>query len=458
MRFLRSRRSFVGAGALAALVAVTLFVVLPALASNAGDYVNPPSADGVLPLDVPVGGTGDCANLFPNLGGGVSEYDNVNPKTKANLASGHNDNVTFGLTMHTTNNQAQMLDLISSGAEILGIGIKGGTQSTAYNYVTGPYVTGTNNGYVTADSGLHAPLQSFTLSGNTETGSQFYSISQLTVCYRPLGSVSGRVYDDLNQSGAYSAGDSGLGGWTVNLYQGAATTPAATATSAADGTYHMNVVFDGTSDYRLCESHGGTWAQTEPTGSTASCESGDLAKGWALPTPSSTQSISKNFGNVAAITCTGPGFGPATYEIGTCKPTQTYVFNSGILNGKPFVSYWVGDTSLGAVPTVEKVTLPDPIQTNGQPQYRNLFYQDGAGFPVDASHLQQMLYCTRDPRSSEFGLTPPYDAVGATGSDVVLPSGQTSCVISLRIYVDAAGNGWLEVYDYSLTDSIRTSG
>jgi hypothetical protein len=125
------------------------------------------------------------------------------------------------------------------------------------------------------------------------------------------------------------------------------------------------------------------------------------------------------------------------------------VFNSGILNGKPFVSYWVDDTSQAAVPTVEKVTLPDAIQ-NGQPQYRNLFYEDGGGFPVDASSLRPMQYCNLDPRDgSEFGLN---------ASAGVLPSGETSCIISLRIYVDAAGNGWLEVYDYSLTDSIRSSG
>lgn len=444
MEFLRPKRRLGVLAGVATLACVALVIVLPALASNPGDYVNPPSAAGVLPVDVPIGGTGDCANLFPTLGS-VSEYDNVNPKTKANLASGHNDNVTFGLTMHTANNQAQTLDLTSAGAEILGIGIKGGTQSTAYNY------TGTAGGYVTSDSALHAPLQSFAVSGGVETGSQFYSISQLTVCYRPLGSVSGRVYDDLDQSGAYSSGDTGLGGWTVHLYQGASTTPAATATSAADGTYHMNVVFDGTSDYRLCESAaGGTWAQTEPTGSTAGCESGDLAKGWTLTKPGSTQSLSKNFGNVAAITCTaGSTFGPANYRVGTCKPTQRYVFNSGIMNGKPFVSYWVGDTSQAAVPTVEKVTLPDAIQ-NGQPQYRNLFYEDGGGFPVDASSLRQMQYCNLDPRDgSEFGLS---------ASAGVLPSGETSCIISLRIYVDAAGNGWLEVYDYSLTDSIRSSG
>jgi hypothetical protein len=447
MEFLRKKRRLAVLGSVAAALAgATLFVVLPALASNPGDYVNPPSTGaGVLPKDVAIGGTGDCANLFTGLGN-ISEYDNVNPKTKSNLVSGNNDNVTFGLTMHAPTNQTQTLDVTSSGAEILGIGIKGGTQSTAYDY---------RPGHVSGDTGLHAPLQSFSVSGGVETGTQFYSISQLTVCYRPLGSVSGIVYDDLDQSGSHSAGDTGLGGWTVNLYQGASNTLAATATSAADGSYHMSLVFDGTSDYRLCEMPpSGTWAQTEPT-TTAGCTGGELAKGWTITKPTPSQSVSKNFGNVAAITCaTGP-FGPANYRIGTCKPTQRYVFNSGILNGKPFVSYWVDDTSQTAMPTVEKITLPDPIQ-NGQPQYRNFFYEDGAGFPVDASSLKQMQYCLLDPRSTEFGLNAPYDQVSGDGA--VLPSGETSCIISLRNYVDAAGNGFLEVYDYSLTDTIRSSG
>src|SRR5438477_570960 len=96
--------------------------------------------------------------------------DRYRVETLRTTGSGHNDNVTFGLTMHTANNQAQTLDLTSAGAEIVGIGIKGGTQSTAYNYATG-----TAAGYVTADSALHAPLQSFTVSGGVETGSQFYS-------------------------------------------------------------------------------------------------------------------------------------------------------------------------------------------------------------------------------------------------------------------------------------------
>jgi len=129
--------------------------------------------------------------------GTVKEYDNVNPKTATGLKSGNNDGVTFDLKMNTANNQAQTLDVTaaSGGVAIYGIGIKGGTQSTAYNYKLHT---------VTADTGLHAPLQSFTYdsASNTETGNQFYSISQLSVCYKIMSYIQGTVYLDNNQSGA----------------------------------------------------------------------------------------------------------------------------------------------------------------------------------------------------------------------------------------------------------------
>ena len=55
MEFLRQKRRLAVLGGMAALACVALVVVLPALASNPGDYVNPPSGAGVLPVDVAVG-------------------------------------------------------------------------------------------------------------------------------------------------------------------------------------------------------------------------------------------------------------------------------------------------------------------------------------------------------------------------------------------------------------------
>ena len=63
MRYSRKKAGLVAM--LAAVLGVTLWVVLPAFASNPGDLVAPASTTaGVLPYDVAVGGTGDCANLF----------------------------------------------------------------------------------------------------------------------------------------------------------------------------------------------------------------------------------------------------------------------------------------------------------------------------------------------------------------------------------------------------------
>ncbi|HKU57876.1 MAG TPA: hypothetical protein VJP41_12750, partial [Gaiellaceae bacterium] len=129
-KFVRNKRWLAGVGAVVVAVAATLLVVLPAVASAPGDLVNPPSGDGVLPLDVAFGGNGACSNLFTGanaLPAGVHEYDNNNPKTVTGAKSGNNDGVTFDLSLHSPTNTSQTLDVTGHGAAILGIGIKGGT-------------------------------------------------------------------------------------------------------------------------------------------------------------------------------------------------------------------------------------------------------------------------------------------------------------------------------------------
>ena len=217
MRFLRSKHGVALVGALAVFACVTLFVVIPAFGSTAGDYVNPPSGDGVLPLDVAVGGNGNCSLLFPNLPAGVKEYDNNNPKTVTGAKSGNNDNVTFDLNLHSPTNSDQTLDVKGHGAAIVGIGVKGGTQSTAYNYVPG--------GSVTGDTALHAPLSnnSYTTSGGVETSNsqtpQFYQVSLLNICYETLSYIQGTIYQDANQNGT-NDDNSPRAGWSVDLYSG----------------------------------------------------------------------------------------------------------------------------------------------------------------------------------------------------------------------------------------------
>jgi hypothetical protein len=485
MKFLRNKKRLAGLGAVGVTVATTLFVVLPALASSPGDYVNPPSTGAhVLPFDVAVGGSGACANLFTgnhSLGAGVMEYDNNNPKTLTGAKSGNGDGVTFDLTLNSPSNTTQTLDVVGHHAAILGIGIKGGTQSTAYDYVHNSAA-----GFAMSDTGLHAPLQnnSYTTVGGVETGNSFYSISLLNVCYTALSYIQGTVYEDLNQDGNNNDGQTSLlQGWKVNLYSGVTAgvkgsgTLVTSQTTDANGYYHFDVPATGT--YRVCEVPNGnpsngapSWVQDEPLPSTAAlCNgAGELAKGYEF-TPTSTTGAVDDFGNVGGYPCSAAGaqVGNGSYTVGTCKNNQLYVFNSGTnTNGVPFIAYWVGDPSQANIPTVEQINFDDPF-VNGQPKYKSLLYADGGGFPPNPNNLLTMPYCLIDPRSPQidgFTLAAAYQDVNNAGN--VIPNfsvanNQTSCVISIKVTAPSVATnpahpGRLQAYVYALGDAVRGAG
>jgi hypothetical protein len=504
MKFLLNRRRLAGLAVVGAAVAATLFVVLPALASSPADLVNPPSTGaGVLPYDAAFGGNGACSNLFTGahaLGAGIHEYDNNNPKTATNVKSGNGDGVTFDLTLHNPSNTSQTLDVFGHGAAILGIGIKGGTQTTAYDYLH-PGPVNYPGGSVTFDTGLHAPLQnnSYTTSGGVETGSTFYSISLLNVCYAALSYIQGTVYQDNNQNGANDgqpnaptcaqnssvASDCAQQGWTVNLYSGVTQgvkgggTLVKSLVTGPDGKYHFDVAATGTT-YRVCEvpsgdtplDGGSTWVQSQPRPSTNSlCNgTGELAKGYDF-TPTSTTGATDDFSNVGGIPCSSAGAqvngASGAYTVGTCKGGQLYVFNSGTnANGVPFIDYWVGDPSQDLVPTVEQINFDDPFDL-GSPRYTKLLYADGGGFPPNLNTLSQMPNCLLDPRDPEntdgFSLATAYQDKANAGQ--VIPNfsvanNQTSCVISIKVTAPQGANnpGKLQAYVYALGDSLRGAG
>jgi len=494
MTFLRSKRGLATLGALAAVVCVTLFEVLPAFGSSPGEYVKPASGRGVLPVDIGIGGNGQCSNLFTGLPAGVREYDNNNPRvgTSSGVKSGNNDGVTFDITLNSPSNTSQTLAVTGHGAAILGIGIKGGTQTTAYNYFNNkPTIPA---GFVPDDTLLHAPLSNntYTVSGGIETPNgtpSFYGISLVNICYTALSYIQGTVYQDVNQNGVND--DNSLrSGWTVNLYAGVTPGVAGGGTlidhqvTAAAGTYHFDVPAGGV-HYRVCEvpggdppSNGGTvWVESQPAPSPAAlCTgTGGLARGYD-ETPTTTAGATDDFGNVGGYSCdsAGAALGTTAYTVGICKDGQQYVFNSGNVTsgqftGTPFVDYWVGDPS-ASIPTVERINFDDPF-VKGLPQYTKLLYADGGAFPPNPNQqLLTMPYCNLDPRDTTAGgypnsytLKPPYDSKGATGSDLVLPNGATSCVISIRTNAPAPstpqGNtGTLQAYIYSLADNVRGAG
>ena len=351
----RRRARYYGGGlAIVVFVAVTLFVVLPAIASNPGDKVPPVSAAGITPTDVNIGGNAVCSNLFPGFAG-VREYDNPSPKTAANLPSGNNDGVTFSLTTSgNTNNQR--LAVTSSNAAILGLGVKGGNDNAVYDYTGTDYGAGVAAGFVNGDSVLHAPASKFTGVDGTglETGvTQWYTISHLVVCYRtPLKTVSGRAYQDIS-------GTPPLSGLKVTLIdKSVAGGTTQTATTSASGNYSFSAVAGD--NYTVCiQAPAFSNVQTVPATDTGSCTG---TKGYSITSLSSSNGSGKDFGFQPYGTVSGTvyqdvngpnGAGPdGAFESGTDTRLGTWTVTlydqSGHVVGSPTMSGANGSYSLSA--------------------------------------------------------------------------------------------------------------
>jgi SdrD B-like protein len=303
MRYLRLRKRAAGLLlTVAALVALTMFAVLPALASNPGDLVSPASSPGgVTPTDVGIGGNGVCSNLYSTsaynhpMPAGVSEYDNPNPVNGTNLPSGNSDGVTFTLT-NSGANSAQRLQVGGTNAQILGIAVNGGSDSTVYDYRP------TTRGWVAGDGNLHAPASKFSGSGSP---TQWYGISHLTVCYTPTASISGTAFTDSNGDGSQSGStETGLSGLGVTVTNSGGTT-VGTGTTGSTGTYSVPVPFGG--PYTVCIHQPSSTKETVPTSSTtggATCTATGQAQYGYTATAASGGVSGLNFGfqTVASIT------------------------------------------------------------------------------------------------------------------------------------------------------------
>ena len=92
------------------------------------------------------------------------------------------------------------------------------------------------------------------------------------------------------------------------------------------------------------------------------------------------------------------------------------------------------DTTQPKVPVVEKIiwTFTGNIQEQG-----NIRYDDTV--PYDTVNAPDMKYCNFDPRlpgGDGMTLAPAYDQFLAGESGLVLPAGETSCLISKSATVD----------------------
>ncbi len=477
------RRLAVGLVGAGTLVSLILFVVLPAMATPPGAAILPPSIPkNVTPVDVATGGqSNDCAVFHSTA---ANQYRISNPKTGTYRTTVGNVQVTFTLTMNPPNTNPprpayandKYVSISSTGAAIVDIGIKGGTDSARYNY-TGLFSNPTYAPGISSDGYLHAPAQSVDGQGNPTS---LYSVSNLTFCFDLAGSASGKVYADANENSSPDAGETGLAGWTVNLRDNADGSPVSTTTSASDGTYSFSLPFNTSTTYRICEAPPSTdanaWAQTEPLPSSPNiCDgSRELPKGYTFKPSSATQSITgQDFGNVGAQPCQAGPFGiPGTYviQLARCKPNATYAFSStpGVIDGDtstpaPYVSVFASDeTQQDLVPLVEKITLPFTIKPPGTAQpLITLGYDDTFPFSIADALANPMPFCKLDPRvdGSDFDLQGTY--ADPNNVSQVLPSGATSCLIfqsesaTRPDQVNHPDQGTYTAYVYSELDGLR---
>jgi hypothetical protein len=408
--------------AIVAVAAGLVFAVLPAGATGGASERN------VAPTIVPLGGeSGDCDRV-----GSTARYEFriVTPKTKVytDPATG----VKFGLTVKSS---GMLLDFTVTGAAAEDVIIKGGTQSTHYDYLAGGPLEP-----VTWDNNLHAPPK----------GSSYYGVSHATFCYSKVGTIAGNVWQDSNENQAKDGFEDPQAGWTISLYAPGGTAPYRTTTTDAVGHYEFKLVPLGR-QYTLCERKPETdtteWGQTTPTTPVCSSLGTNEAKGHQF-TPTA-DALDKNFGNVQTVTlsCSSPS-GPVTngnYTVqlggeGFCGKTgsQEYVFES-YTDPNQVANFHPQGTVTGQVSVVERLIWAIP-----NTQSSLLRYDDDV---TNGIQLRDMLYCNLDPRvaGSDFNLAT------ITG---VLPGDHTSCLITST---EKAGGTRVD-FVYSSVDGYRTVG
>lgn len=144
-----------------------------------------------------------------------------------------------GATIALSNVRRRSFDFTASGVAILDVIVKG-SGSNWYHYGLA----------VQSDSGLTIP------NGN--------KLNLVHVCYDsiPTFSISGTKFNDSDANGIVGAGESGLGGWEIELYQGESLRAA--TTTGSGGSYVFTGLAAGL--YRTCEVAQAGWVQTAPDG------------------------------------------------------------------------------------------------------------------------------------------------------------------------------------------------
>lgn len=428
----RNRRRGVAAALAVATTAALIAVVVPASAQ--APEIPPPSGADVMPTVANTGGQdNDCQFVGSNA---QYSYRFQTPQTGTFETSVGGSPVTFTLRLYKVSGE-QFLDYTIDGAVALDVVVKGGSDSAHYDNEA------SQAGPLAADTKLHA-------TRSTTGSKKLYDVSHTTFCLSRLGTISGTVYEDANESQAKNTFEPGLEGWTVTLY--AAGEAVATDLTDANGGYSFPGQTLGT-EYTVCvTAPEGTWAQTTPTGNSYCAaspqpEPGPAGHRFTLASPTQTA----DFGNIRTFfkTCGVKTEIPGKIEVYfscTTDPENPPEFVisawTEIVDGVPLERRNVHPLSqqTGQVPVVVKAYFSfEGTAQNPLTQY----YDDLP--PYDGQNAKVLQQCTSDPikPGTDFDLVDP--------SADPRPADETSCLArkltisggSEIIWVFTKEDGWI---------------
>jgi hypothetical protein len=278
-----------------------------------------------------------------------------------------------------------------------------------------------------------------------------------------LLTLSGKVFADANDNGVDN-GEAGIPGRTVRLYTGAST-QAAEATTAQDGSYSFPNLSADNVTYKVCLAAAAGYAQTLPRSSTSGsveCTGTGPAErsyGYGLTPTDDTGGLS--FGEIVS-NCTLETGNPPRYIVKftyQCKDTARFLVDYSDAEGNKIASVEPLDTTQPKVPVLEKIIWSLPADGH---QFQ-LLYDDttpyGDTTPTLPGDLapKPMLDCTVEPRDAgaadpEFTLSSLYDQYSESGA--VVRTGETSCLVASTISVE---DGTYTAYVYSALDGWRST-
>ena len=161
-----------------------------------------------------------------------------------------------------------------------------------------------------------------TRSSTSLTATLFdWALGDIDTC----GSKSGTKFEDDNADGVFDAGESGLSGWTIKLYEddgdqvleAAELASMVSTTTDSDGNYTFDDLLPG--DYIVCEVQQTGWTQSLPHASTPAdgttvrtdtcdLDTGNAEFGYAFEIVASEDEVGNDFGNWQAATKEGRKF------------------------------------------------------------------------------------------------------------------------------------------------------